>query len=114
MIPDRLLRILRTSEDTATARFPPTEIFNEGWMLRLTLDAIQSAAPPSLPFRFAPGANWYSEVLLSSPFGARQRADSLAEGFTNADGVVGQFDFRPTTRAGLELARDREDATVLS
>lgn len=112
MIPDRFIRILRSSENDTNARFPPTEVFNEGWMLRLVLDAIQSAEPES-PLRFENGAVWYSEALLSSPFGARHRADALAEGFTNADGAIGQFAFRPNTRTGLELAQDATQFTII-
>ncbi len=113
MIPDRMLRILRTSEIPATARFPPTEVFNEGWMLRLVLDAVEGAPTEASPLRFRHGASWYSEALLASPFAAQQRADALAEGFTNADGVIGQFAFRPTTRAGLELAPDATQFVVV-
>jgi len=62
---------------------------------------------------FQAGASWYSEALLASPFAAQQRADALAEGFTNADGVIGQFAFRPTTRAGLELAPNATQFAVV-
>lgn len=112
MIPDRFIRILRSSENDANARFPPTEVFNEGWMLRLVLDAVQGVQIES-PLRCESGSAWYSEALLSSPFSARHRADALAEGFTNADGVIGQFAFRPNTRAGLELSDDATQFTVV-
>jgi hypothetical protein len=42
MIPQRFLRILSSCETEATSRFPATEVFNEGWMLRLVLDAAES------------------------------------------------------------------------
>ena len=45
MIPERLIRILRSVERPSHCCFPPSEIFNEGWMLRLVLDATQSASP---------------------------------------------------------------------
>lgn len=112
MIPERLLRILRTSESNESARFPPTEVFNEGWMLRLVLDAVQDRRPTS-PLVFEENATWYSEALLASPFAAQQRSDALAEGFTNADAVVGHFAFRPNTRAGLKLAKDATQFVVV-
>ncbi len=102
-IPDRLLRILRSCEADETSCFPPTEVFNEGWMLRLVLDAFRTLRIRDHPLSFADGAKWYSEALLSSPFRPRSKADSLAEGFTNADGVIGHFDFRASTKAGLRL-----------
>lgn len=113
MIPDRLIRILRSSEAAAAPLFPPTEVFNEGWMLRLVLDALRHCRPLSLPIQFEAGAKWYSEALLASPFAAQQKADVLAEGFTNADGVVGQFAFRPMTQTGLELASDATQFIVI-
>lgn len=113
MIPDRFLRILRSAEDNPSARFPPTEVFNESWMLRLVLDAVQVLRLQASPLRFESGAAWYSEALLASPFSAQQRTDRLSEGYTNADGVVGQFAFRSTTRAGLELAPEATQFVVV-
>ena len=104
IIPERLFRILRSAESADSACFPRTEVFNEGWMLRLLLDAVESSGKIALPLQFEPEAGWYSEARLASPFAAQQRADALAEGFTNADGVISQFAFRSMTRAGFELA----------
>lgn len=106
MIPDRVIEILRRCEKDQTACFPPTEIFNEGWMLRLVLDAIQSCGIEDHPLRFLSGSRWFSEALLISQFRPRSRADPLGEGFTNADGVIGHFKFQPSTKAGLELTPD--------
>jgi hypothetical protein len=103
IIPDSLIRILRSSETNESSCFPPTEIFNEGWMLRLLLYAVQTLGINSTPLAFEDGARWYSEALLGSSFGRQHRADPLAEGVTNADGVIGHFDFRPATKAGLRL-----------
>lgn len=105
MIPNRLVEILLSCDTNANARFPPTEVFNEGWMLRLLLDALQSRDISDHPFLFLPGSKWYSEARLASPFHPRSNADSLGEGFTHADGVIGPFDFRASTRAGLELTQ---------
>lgn len=113
MIPDRLLELLRTSENTETSRFPPTEVFNEGWMLRLTLDAVQRLGLTGHPFSFHAQATWFSEALLSSPFRPRQRPDDLAEGFTNADAVIGHFVFRPDTATGLRLLPDGRQFVVI-
>src|SRR5580658_8454634 len=98
MIPDRLLRVSRSCENLKTSHFPPTEVFNEGWMLRLTLDAAQTLRIRDYPLQFLDKANWYSESLLSSPFGPRSRNDKLGEGFTNADAVIGHFEFNPSTK----------------
>lgn len=111
-LPARLLRILRTSEGDDSACFPPTEVFNEGWMLRLVLDAAKALNLNAHPLAFLAGSRWYSEALLESPFRASRRGDTLAEGFTNADGVIGHFEFRATTKAGLTLSPGRTQFVV--
>jgi hypothetical protein len=95
MIPDRLLKILRSCETDEASQFPPTEVYNEGWMLRLVLDAAQEVELRGHPLEFYPDARWYSEALLNSAFLPRARADALAEGFTHADGIVGSNLLRP-------------------
>ena len=69
----------------------PTEVFNEGWMLRLTLDWMEADARPDHPLSFDEGARWSSEALLPSSFLPRHRGDPLGEGWTNADGCVGHY-----------------------
>ena len=113
MLSERLLSILRTSESDATARFPPTEIFNEGWMLRLVLDAVERIGLEDHPLSFLSGARWYSEALLLSPFRPRMRSDALGEGFTNADAVIGHFSFNLSTKAGLRLNSDAKQFVVV-
>lgn len=113
MIPDQLISVLRSSEHAASALFPPTEVFNEGWMLRLVLDALQHRRHLRVPLNFEPGARWYSEAQLTSPFGSRHKADLLGEGFTRADGVVGQFSFRAETQTGFQLASEATQFIVI-
>ena len=84
------------------ACIPGTLLYNEGWLLRLVL-AAGSKGADCLPFRFDPTARWFSEALLYSAFLPRSRGDRLAESLTHADGVVGQFLFDATTKAGLVL-----------
>lgn len=112
-IPDRLFSILRSAEDNHGTRFPPTEVFNEGWMLRLVLDAFESLEISSHPLSFEPGSRWFSEARLESPFRPRTRGDALGEGFTNADGVIANTEFRETTRAGLKLSADAKQFVVV-
>lgn len=90
---------------------PPTLLFNEGWMLRLVLDAAARGAR-CLPAQFQPGARWYTEALLYSPFAARTRGDRLAESATHADGVIGHFDVGKSSRGGLHVAADATQLVV--
>jgi hypothetical protein len=112
MLPDRLLEILNSCQgNTAAHRFPPTEIYNEGWMLRLVLDAIKNdSTRNNHPLQFFKDAEWFSEARLSSPFLRKpkkdlrdDKKDVLGEGYTNADGVIGHFRFSEGRKARLEL-----------
>jgi len=87
---------------TDAAVFPPTDLYNEGWMLRILL-SIQSEGTDCFPFLFQPEAKWFSEALIASPFLPRFRGDPLAEGYTHADGVIGHFKFQSGTKTGLAL-----------
>lgn len=82
---------------------PPTELFNEGWMLRLVLDWFDKHRGFSHQLAFEPDARWYSEALLPSRFLPRTRGDSLAELFTHADGVIGHFTVQSGRRGDAVL-----------
>ncbi|MBZ5537850.1 MAG: hypothetical protein LAO31_17995 [Acidobacteriia bacterium] len=92
---------------------PATELFNEGWMLRLVLDWA-SAHPRSISaLPFDEGSSWYSEALLGSRFKPRSRGDASGEGFTHADAVIGHFQLRPGGRGDIELLADARQLTVV-
>jgi hypothetical protein len=74
---------------TANRLFPATIFYNEGWLLRLVLDWFSRQASSNHALGFRAGARWFSEALLPSQFFARRRGDTLAEGWTHADGVIG-------------------------
>jgi hypothetical protein len=98
--------------DTDAAVFPPTILYNEGWMLRLVLSA-GAEGISCIPFSFLLGSKWFSEAMLPSPFPPRSRPDQLAETWTHLDGVVGHFKFTENTRVGLELVRDSKQFVVI-
>lgn len=93
------------SADTEQKVFPPTILYNEGWMLRLVIST-SAEGIPCLPFKFLPKSKWFSEALLYSPFLKRFQKDQLAETYTHLDCVVGHFKFTPDTKTGLELMSD--------
>jgi hypothetical protein len=94
---EAITRILNQCGTTDSV-LPPTEIFNEGWMLRLVLDWFNRNRDFTHPLSFAPEARWYSEALLSSRFLPQTRGDPRAESFTHADGVIGHFSISPGLR----------------
>jgi hypothetical protein len=92
---------------------PPTQLYNEGWMLRLTLNWFDRHRDLEHALAFREGSVWYSEALLGSRFFGETRGDSRAEGWTNADGVIGHFRLRPGGRGDIELLPDARQLIVL-
>jgi hypothetical protein len=73
-------------------RFPPTILYNEGWMLRLLLAWFEANRDDQAsPFSIPSGCKWYSEALLPSAFLPRTRGDKFSEGWTHADGAIGEI-----------------------
>lgn len=100
---DIITSILRRL-DSNNFPLPATYIYNEGWMLRMVLQSIQDGLCNGPILSFEDGVNWTSEALLATPFSeSRGRA---YEGLTNADGVVGDFLWRPGTGEPLSFKRD--------
>ena len=85
---------------------PPTELYSEGWMLRLVLDWFDRDRDLSHELSFLSEARWYSEALLPSRFLPQRRGDDRAESFTHPDGVVGHFSMRPGDRGEAALLPD--------
>lgn len=83
---------------TKQAVLPPTELYNEGWMLRLVLDWFDRNRTSDHPLALLAKARWYSEALLASQFLPECRIDDRAESFTHADGVIGHFEITPGER----------------
>ena len=92
---------------------PPTELYNEGWLLRVALDWFSTDGPSDSQFSFSPGADWYSEGRLASRFLARSRSDKKAEGFTHADGTIGHFSVSPGERSEIVPTADATQLVVI-
>lgn len=88
--------------------FPPTDLYNEGWMLRLVLDWLSLNPGIDHDLSFSPGDKWYSEALLPSAFLPREQGDKLAESWTHADGVIGNFVIGAHREGDLSLAPEAQ------
>jgi len=66
----------------------PTEIYNEGWMVRLLVKKSIEKQLKINPIDFAVINNWTSEALISSPF---NKAPEKKEGYTHVDIALGDF-----------------------
>ena len=108
-----ILQMLQSADDPGARLFPPTELYSEGWMLRLLL-WYGARGADCLPVQMGEASRWYSEARLDSPFLKRAGSESnhLAEGQTHADGVLGHFEFRGKTEAGLVVSADARQLVV--
>lgn len=112
MLLDRITRMLHSCESESPF-FPPTELYNEGWLLRIILDWFSKQRLDDHPLAFSESARWFSEALLPSAFLPRSRQDPLGESWTHADGVIGQFTVGTVGRANLALVPDVRHFVVL-
>jgi hypothetical protein len=101
---DKIARLLGRC-DSPENNFPPTELYNEGWMLRLVLDWFSSNPGIDHELSFTATDKWYSEALLPSAFLARYRGDKLAESWTHVDGVIGDFEIGVNRDGDLSLVK---------
>jgi len=109
MVNQRVAELLSKAEGHERV-FPATDLYNEGWMLRLVIDWFSRNPQVECDIQFLKGSRWYSEALLPSAFSARQRGDKLAESWTHADGVIGHFEIGKNADGDLTL---NEGATQL-
>lgn len=102
MIVERIRAMLEACE-AGTAAFPPAELYNEGWLLRIVLDWFARHGGDRYPLSPSPGARWFSQAWMPSAFLSRFRGDRLAEARTHADGVLGHFTIGDPGTAAMAL-----------
>lgn len=112
MITERIRAMLEACE-TGRPVFPPSTLFNEGWLLRLVLDWFERHGGDRYPLSPRPGARWFSEPWLPSAFLPRYRGDRLAEARSHADAVLGHFTVGDPGTAGLALQDDADQLVVI-
>lgn len=99
--------------DTENSVLPPTELYNEGWMLRMTLNWFSENKRKNFPLSFMKGSRWFSEVLLPSQFLPQYRGDPLSETYTHADGAIGKFTIGHSGKGDLNLSTDAKQLVVI-
>ena len=98
-VPEALLDLIRAA--AGGEKFPATQIYCEGWLLRLALELSQrhsstlndpqpSSGRRRWPLTFKSADRWYSEARIDSPFPrvSRHGTGERPEGATNADAVI--------------------------
>jgi hypothetical protein len=106
MMLKRIEALLKRCE-TDSPVMPPTKLYDEGWMLRLTVDIFESIDLEDEPHPLAvpPECRWYSEALLPPAF--------PRESWTHADGVIGHFDIGNGAKGNLTLHSDARHFVVI-
>ena len=110
-----LARIQAMLESCATGAsvFPPAELYNETWLLRLVLDWFSGhEAPDQIP-SLPEGGKWFSEAWLPSAFLRRYRGDKLAESWTHADAAIGHFNVGTKGKAYITLSNGAAHFVVI-
>ena len=107
-----ITQILKKSDTTAGV-IPPTELYNETWMLRLTLDWFSQQPRKRHPLSFRKDARWYSELLLPSQFLATFRRDPLSESYTHADGAIGHFSIGRSGKGDINLSEKAKQLVII-
>ena len=93
---------------------PATELYNEGWMLRLVLYWFAKHRDNNdHPLSFGPHSRWFSEALIPPPFLPKSRGDQLSEAWTHADGVIGNFNIGTGGKCALTLRIDTKHFVVI-
>ena len=109
---ERVTTMLRLC-DSDDRTIPPTDLFNEGWLLRCLLHWLAENPRLSHPLAVPLGRRWYSEALLATQFFRRPGRDDLWESHTHADGVVGDFTIGNTGEGDLRLDDTAEHFVVI-
>jgi len=99
--------------DLEINHFPPTILYNEGWLLRIILEWFSTSIISDHPLSFPKNGHWFSEARIPSPFLPRFKGDPLAESHTNTDGVIGHFTIGSTGKTDLRLNPDASHFVVL-
>ena len=110
---NQMIKMLRTC-DTDQGVLPPTEVYNEGWMLRLTLDWFSRQPASEHQLSFEKGARWYSAISLPSPFLPRYQKDPLSESHPQVDGVIGHFSVGRSGKSDIDLHSDAKQFVVVA
>jgi hypothetical protein len=109
----QMIKMLQTC-DTDQRVLPPTEVYNEGWMLRLILDWFSRQPAFEHQLSFEKGARWCSAISLPSPFLPRYQKDPLSESSTQADGVIGHFSVGRSAKSDIDLHSDAKQFVVVA
>lgn len=109
---DRIKTMLETCSN-GNRFFPPTILYNEGWMLRLVVDWFARNRVNNHPLCFSNNSEWYSEAQLPTTFLSRSHGDKYGESWTHADGVIGNITIGNSGATDLSILPGAKHLVVL-
>ena len=109
---ERVAHLLKKC-DTSERVFPATDLYNEGWLLRIILDWFSGQRNLRHPLAFTKNCRWFSEGLIPSQFLARFRGDPLAESWTHADGIIGNLEIGKAGKTDIRVLNKATHLTVV-
>lgn len=98
-IKDLCTLIEENDDENRGVHFPLTDIYNEGWLLRLALS--KGLLQKKLDLK--ENEKWFSEAELKSPFLHGENRENR----THADAVIGSFKIEENTATGVEIDKDK-------
>jgi len=107
---EELLHIIKSIESSRTPHINPTEIYNEGWMVRLLVSQSVSYGLTFCNVNFENCKNWTSEALIASPF---VDAPIKREGYTHADIAFGDFSVDYEKRGEIIIDADAKQFGII-
>jgi hypothetical protein len=90
----------------------PTELYKEGWMLKLVLKWFSDHRNVEYKISMNQNSNWFSEALLPTKFSRINKGDKLAETSTHADGIYGDFSIGDKGKGDVVLIPDCKQFVV--
>jgi hypothetical protein len=98
--------------ETDDTVFPPTDLYNEGWLLQIIVDWFSKHDTADHELSFSDGCKCFSEARLPTQFKATSRKDPLYETWTHADGVIGHIVVGGVGKTDTSLATDATHLVV--
>jgi len=96
---EQVLHSIENGTEKKVSNVNPTEIFNEGWMIRLLVyQSLKDKINIDGLIDFNSVKNWSSEGLISSPF---VKTSKNKEGYTHADMSLGDFSINYESRGDI-------------
>lgn len=94
---------------------PPTELYNESWMIRIVVDWFSTYAGNEHQFSFLSESRWYSEAYLPTTFTPTTKIpkDELGEYSTQADAIIGDFTVGNVSKRDFKLTQSAKQFLVV-